>query len=896
MTNNLIRKSVAVLSSALLTGAALVGFAAPAQAAGELKLEAAAGVGYKVVHGANFELKTSVTAGNDSAELQYLHYKITTTSDINVYADTDNASTTVTDAAGELEVADTAASGTFPAKGYTSNDTVSFIDLLIEDASDNAFAATASDQTITVLAFIDKNDDNIANDGEWQASQTITWVDDANYDFTGVLTQPKVGDNTATLTVTSPSINLSESSGKLIVDWSEGITTWNGSTEDNDTGSYDPDSDGTNKLAFVSGTGLSGGSSNTIATSDAGVISANLEYDAGTDIDILTSSRTVTATSVANLQVTLAAGAGNTALAASSGAVTAASGSGSFDVKIEVEDSSNLPITTSTHTVSVKIEEDSIANFGSGASVTAGGLTLTNANSASKDKIEFDLTTDAAAAVTFTVSYSGMKAGEDFNITASVLGVADLEFGSSDTAITNDDVSVTIADEAATTLYSADVVATDQEVVFATDSAFTLTYHVMNQFGGLFSGTGNTVVVTVAGDAYTGAVSGGVAQVNFAGFDADNDGKLALNADVIAVGTDPSVDAVATEIFVGAPKAVASIAVAGSYGSSSNKLDLNTDSTGSADVRFGQSTTAPSTEIADATFTLRDSDGNATRGQVTLSSPNLIFQADNGANTVYSKGSVTVWTDENGVADIGISSQVAGAQVITITSGSVSTTKTAYFSDAATTAGTSLTVDTAANVAPGSTATVIATLTDKFGNPVNTVAASAMISVAYTGPGLVYPSTSPVETDSNGQVKIQVLLGTADTGTGSVTVSYDQSDDGDFTGTATGDLDLNTTASFTIGSSYGDMTAWTKDMGDGTAKVYVKFPTVGEKVRIGHQTGGSGSYDTIFVKTIASESDSALVVNANGSYIVRTIDLADGTNRIRVTVGDSTEVQVRYNQ
>ena len=39
----MIRKSVAVLSSALLTGAALVGFAAPAQAAGEIKLEADAG-------------------------------------------------------------------------------------------------------------------------------------------------------------------------------------------------------------------------------------------------------------------------------------------------------------------------------------------------------------------------------------------------------------------------------------------------------------------------------------------------------------------------------------------------------------------------------------------------------------------------------------------------------------------------------------------------------------------------------------------------------------------------------------------------------------------------------------------------------------------------------------
>jgi hypothetical protein len=96
--------------------------------------------------------------------------------------------------------------------------------------------------------------------------------------------------------------------------------------------------------------------------------------------------------------------------------------------------------------------------------------------------------------------------------------------------------------------------------------------------------------------------------------------------------------------------------------------------------------------------------------------------------------------------------------------------------------------------------------------------------------------------------------------------------------------------------SYGTMSAWTVNQDDGTAKVYVKFPTIGEKVRIGHQTGGSGSYETTYVKTLDSETHEDLTVNAEGSYIVRTIDLVDGTNRIRVTVGDSTEVQVRYNE
>ena len=94
---------------------------------------------------------------------------------------------------------------------------------------------------------------------------------------------------------------------------------------------------------------------------------------------------------------------------------------------------------------------------------------------------------------------------------------------------------------------------------------------------------------------------------------------------------------------------------------------------------------------------------------------------------------------------------------------------------------------------------------------------------------------------------------------------------------------------------YGEMKAWTKRISDSQVKVYVKYPLIGEKIRIGHQTSGSGSYETVFVKTLDSESDEALTVNIHGSYIVRTIDL-ETINRIRVTVGDQRILQVRYNQ
>jgi hypothetical protein len=96
--------------------------------------------------------------------------------------------------------------------------------------------------------------------------------------------------------------------------------------------------------------------------------------------------------------------------------------------------------------------------------------------------------------------------------------------------------------------------------------------------------------------------------------------------------------------------------------------------------------------------------------------------------------------------------------------------------------------------------------------------------------------------------------------------------------------------------SYGQVSAWTKRISDEQLKVYVKFPTVGEKVRIGHQSAGQGSYETVYVKTTSSETmDGLRIVEGVGTYVVRTIQLEE-INRIRVSVGANRLVQIRYNR
>jgi hypothetical protein len=173
---------------------------------------------------------------------------------------------------------------------------------------------------------------------------------------------------------------------------------------------------------------------------------------------------------------------------------------------------------------------------------------------------------------------------------------------------------------------------------------------------------------------------------------------------------------------------------------------------------------------------------------------------------------------------------------------------------------------------------------DETGRPAD-IASPNEFLIDYQGPGQI--SQTRVIPNPDGSLVIDLGTETSDEGIGTITIDYQgetyirKFSIGDF-----GAFDSQT---------FSQVSAWTTRLSDSQVKVYVKYPTVGEKLRISHQTGGEGEYQTIFVKTIDSEVDSALVVNDMGTYVVRTIDLESGTNRIRVTVGDETLVQVRYN-
>jgi hypothetical protein len=165
--------------------------------------------------------------------------------------------------------------------------------------------------------------------------------------------------------------------------------------------------------------------------------------------------------------------------------------------------------------------------------------------------------------------------------------------------------------------------------------------------------------------------------------------------------------------------------------------------------------------------------GNA---YVTISGPsNILFT--NGS--VSARGSLTflsqVTTGEFEVTLHSTSAQTDS--VITVTSMGTSSTTKVSFTGAGIGEGTALVVTMPAAVKPASTFQVKAKLADVYGNGVNTVAGS--MKVTYTGAGIVF-GTLPTETDANGELMFSVLLGSNDTGSVNVTVSYDQNADGDY--------------------------------------------------------------------------------------------------------------------
>jgi hypothetical protein len=249
---------------------------------------------------------------------------------------------------------------------------------------------------------------------------------------------------------------------------------------------------------------------------------------------------------------------------------------------------------------------------------------------------------------------------------------------------------------------------------------------------------------------------------------------------------------------------------------------------------------------------------------VTLSGASNILFSEGGLDSF---GSISVIADVSGEFSVELFSNTAQIDsVITVTSNGASSTVKVTFTASAATAGTALAVSAPASVASGSTFTVTATLTDVYGNPVQ-VTDTTDILVTYTGPGIVF-GILPTVTNAKGQLSFAVLLGTNDKGTAAITVSYDQSSDGDFTGVLTGDIDLVSTASVVVGGAAASDTK----VNVGTFKGYVALYAKGYK---GKKMSAIVAGKWIVVASLASDFERVVRFTGAG-YTITTKIYIDG--------------------
>ena len=815
MAKNIVRKSLSILSASVLGASVLV--AAPAAYATQLKLEPSAGTLYAVPHNTDITLRVSANPGFSSSELAFLKFRLETAGGIDLRAvagQTDSTAATISDS---VVVADTATSAVL-AGSVAANGAAGFVALYATKADGTDFAVTDANVTATVKAFIDKNANNVLDSGEWVAEQVVTWVDSDNLSLNFSVVQPVLNANAAIVArLTSTQVNIAQSTGTFRVDF----TGPNSSTsiQTGVTGSYQAAP--LDRAQF----------SSTAVTATNGEYAAQLKIGS---TNIVRAARTVSTSTVTAVEGTMEAGKDNESAIKTDSAKSIRVGSGSLSYDVVVL-ASTTPVVGKNITLTVS--ETSPNGIAAAATISVGGQTLRNASVSVTEDITVTAVSDANGEASFSISWSGLgtaTSNQSFSVSASVDG------RSSTTLV------LTTAPAAATTVYSADVQATSEQVVTAVGATTPLTFHLLDQFGQLFTTAGYSVTATSGGATAAGPFNNGIATLTFPAFNAAAAGAKPLTISVSNTinGSNPAGSTAQFTLFVGAPAAPSSIDIGGTFGTAASPSALNVNRTADADVRAGSATFDPtvSSEIA-TTATVRDVNGNAVRSRVTFSSPNLIFRSASG---IYKKGSITVWTNGDGVASVNVSSQNAGAQVLTVTAGSATKTQNIVFAAAAANTGTRWTFSVPTSATPGSTFRVTGTLTDRFGNPVR-VTRTADISVSYNGPGLVSGSL-PNTTDATGQFSFWVLVGANDRGTATVTASYDRGADGDFTGTNRADLDVVASTTITIGAGPVSTTG-TVNVGSFNGKLVVYAKNLDGK-RISWKVGGNWGKATAVGNTL----------------------------------------------
>ena len=837
MAKNMIRKALALGTGIALASVGLV--AAPASAAGEVSLNVSAGTGTTTILGESFTLKATVGAAipdNSNSQLRFLVANASLAT-MTVTADggsgTGNAgadveATQVVGDANNFAASDSSAAASFvvqPTFAVAARNAAG-----VGDSEDNQTLAlvsgAAAGHSVTVTAWLDSDASGTINNGEFaSAPVTISFVKAADAGISVSGSGYQLGDGNFTANITSSVVNLQQvNAGHFGVQ--SGIYVGGTKTAIINTGYVY----GTLAAAAIDGAGsgdavaLNAGKTALTATDAVSFNdgAAQVALTAGTYVvqAIYSVNPGVAAWAKIGDEASFGIGAATANAANSSEAVTAVAGSVNADGTVIKGYTGNV-----TYAVTVK-DADKAVLAGKVVRLTVGAVAGTwTVNGVAVAADDFEATTDANGVATFAFATSTAAAANSVTIGAIKSEGVTLVANGTDLAV------------AASTWTAVETTngATDQtaDLVRSTDSGTStvVSFKVTDQFGNVFSDAAYRMKATLTGrtvGSLVDSLSDGVASfVVSDGAQTNGDTTVALSYEKLAAGVwganaditalnDRTIkyyaqtNAVAvTQTTVTARAALA----AAKAGDTRQGLTATAFVTGVGDKAADANNVDNSEEKATISGTVKHATtlAAAAGALVTVSGDSSILF---NVNDVWAFGSLTFFDADGSFSIDAYSNKAQTDSVVTVTSseGGSDTVKLT-FNGVSTAAGSSLVINAADYISAGSTMIMSATLTDKYGNAVNTSLAAGVdynedndltdagetstdFKVTVSGPGLTLASL-PTTTDDNGVATFNRLIGSNDSGTISITVSYDQNDDGDFLDAT----DLVVTKTVTIGTA-----------------------------------------------------------------------------------------------
>ena len=738
MSKNLTRKGLAIGAAVALGSSVFAG--APAFAAGEVVFAPSTGTSYNTFNTESLTLAASLAPGQVAGNIVQLKYYVTVPTGATLEYKVNGGA-----------AASLAATGAIAGSGSsTAANTLQLSYKYVTGTT--APTATSESISVPVVAWLDSDNDDVVDAGEFQQARTVGFKKYSEVVPTVTLTSALAADAAVKATVSLGDINVEQlgvtatAKGNVEIDF--GIT-------------------GTGTLAGT--TTKADGVYSEVATSltAADVVTARAQFKT-VNLGTAAVSTTVAARTIATLvgSATVGANAINTGVLTADARLNSA-----FAVEAVAKNSSSVAVAgvpvTATVTTSVA------ASLSATKTLTVGSTVY---NTANPTIANVALTTDANGKVSLNLASAGFAANDTITVTFKAQNF------SSALVVTQKAAAYTVA--------STDLSGSVLRSIVEGGSA-TLTYAVKDQFDvAIGSGARLKFVVGYSTPATSYVtVNAGLASVTVTDTTASTDADITVDATLET-----------QDVATGNWAAAGTPIVAAQH-------TVNVHSAAAAfDVDPIAASAALSTNVALTGASAAAISVNNAGAAVTVAAQGVTFTVNGKeyANTV------TFFSGASGNIAVSAKSDIAGAKTVTFTVGSASKTATLTIAAAASNTGSALTISAPAKVGSGTTVTVSGKLVDKFGNPVAVTHALTATPastdrgfvVTYDGPGLVIGSL-PTATDANGAFSFKVLLGANDTGSATVTASYDL--DGNYasitsTNPATSAAAITATATIKIGS------------------------------------------------------------------------------------------------